>query len=134
MEVGLTICEVLSVGIAEVFDRLDDGKINFDSLENMVLMVETRKGARFNGLVARGRDNKLVLYTGTKILSDEGEKAGYDIDGYVLPLENANYPVVKNKDEDSQFKYLLSTEDLGPLDLVEDRTIFDKRLSRILRG
>ena len=30
MEVGLTICEILPASIAEVFDRLDDGKINFD--------------------------------------------------------------------------------------------------------
>ena len=132
MEVGLTICEILPASIAEVFDRLDDGKINFDSLENMVLMVETRKGARFKGLVARGKDNQFVLYTANECFPSEGEKEDYSIDGYVLPLEGRDYRVLSNADEDSQFKYLLSTEDLGPLDLVEDRTIFDKRLSKIL--
>jgi hypothetical protein len=121
----------LSRGLADTFDRLPNGQINFDGLDLKLLMVETRAGARYIGIVSRGKDEKYVLYTGTPIERDFLGKTieGVSVDGYVLPLERANFEVVKNNDPTSSYTYLLSTKDIGPFDLVRDTTLFDRVLA-----
>ncbi len=122
--------------IADTFGRSKTGGIDFDSLDNRVLMVELKGGVRYVGLVACGKNGDWVLHTAHQ-LESEGRAdcvGGLSIDDYVFPLRETKYQVVKNQDKESNFKYFLRTNERSCFDLTRDSTFFEKIIPPALEG